>query len=83
MWISGLRSSGVPATRKRPPPLFFRGQTLSQWSTSKLDEAAHRDTEEASVTKLSGEAFGSFFQMLDESMPKAARELLVREEIWA
>ena len=61
----------------------LKGQTLSQWSTSKLDEAARRDIEEASLIKLSPEAFDSFCKMLDEPMPKATRDLLAREEIWA
>lgn len=57
-------------------------QALSQWSTSKLDEAARRDIEEAGVTRLHAEAFDSFCRMLEEPMPRAARELLTREEIW-
>lgn len=61
----------------------LKGQTLSQWSTSKLDEAARRDIEEATATALSSETFDSFCKMLDEPMPKAARDLLAREEIWA
>lgn len=61
----------------------LKGQTLSQWSTSKLDEAARRDIEEASSTVLAAEAFDSFCRTLDEPMPKAARDLLAREEIWA
>ena len=60
----------------------LKGQTLSQWSTSKLDEAAQRDIEEANTIKLSAEAFDSFCKMLDEPMPKAARDLLAGEEIW-
>lgn len=61
----------------------IKGQTLSQWSTSKLDEAARRDIEEANVTKLESEAFDSFCRLLEEPMPDAARNLLAREEIWA
>ena len=60
----------------------LKGQTLSQWSTTKLDEAARRDIEEASITKLSPEAFDSFCKMLDEPMPKATRDLLAREDMW-
>ena len=60
----------------------LKGQTLSQWSTSKLDEAARYDIEEANRTKLSPEAFDSFCKMLDEPMPKAARDLLAREDMW-
>ena len=61
----------------------LKGQTLSQWSTSKLDEAARADIEEANTTKLTPEAFDSFCKMLDEPLPKAVRDLLAREEIWA
>ncbi len=61
----------------------LKGQTLSQWSTSKLDEAARRDIEEASTITLAPEAFDSFCKMLDEPMPKAARNLLARKDIWA
>lgn len=60
----------------------LKGQTLSQWSTSKLDEAARRDIEEANATKLATEAFDAFCKMLEEPMPKAARDLLARKEIW-
>lgn len=61
----------------------LKGQTLSQWSTSKLDEAARRDIDEATATILSAEAFDSFCAMLDAPMPEAARKLLAREEIWS
>lgn len=60
----------------------LKGQTLSQWSTGKLDDAARRDIEEARATRLDAEAFDSFCKMLDEPMPKATRDLLAREEIW-
>ncbi len=61
----------------------LKGQTLSQWSTGRLDEAARRDIEEACVTRLSAEAFDSFCEMLDAPMPKAACDLLKREDMWA
>lgn len=35
----------------------LRGQTLTQWSTSKLDEAAAADIEAARLTRLTGPAF--------------------------
>ena len=60
----------------------LKGQTLSQWSTSKLDEAVRADIEEANTIKLTVEAFDSFCKMLDEPMPKAARDLLAREDMW-
>ena len=38
----------------------LRGQTLSQWTTMHLDECARRDIDEAHITRLSDEAFGTF-----------------------
>lgn len=61
----------------------LRGQTLSQWSTGKLDEAARRDIEAATSTALSEEAFEAFCAMLEDPIPEATSELLSRQEIWA
>lgn len=61
----------------------LRGQTLSQWTTHHLDECARRDIDAAKATALSAEAFDAFCQMLESPMPKAAIDLLAREEIWA
>ncbi len=61
----------------------LRGQTLSQWTTSHLDECARRDIDEASSTRLSDEAFERFAALLEEPVPDAARELLAREPAWA
>lgn len=58
-------------------------QTHSQRSTGKLVDAARCDTEEATATVLSPEAFDAFCKMLEEPMSQAARDLLAREEIWA
>ena len=60
----------------------LKGQTISQWSLSHLDDAAARDIEEARVTRLSDEAFEKFVKLLEEPMPKAAAELLESEPIW-
>ena len=60
----------------------LKGQTLTQWSTSKLDEAAAADIEAARLTRLTGPAFEEFCSMLDAPLPESARELLAREEIW-
>lgn len=59
----------------------LKGQTLTQWSTSKLDEAA-ADIEAAHLTRLTGPAFEEFCAMLDAPLPESTRELLAREEIW-
>lgn len=40
----------------------LRGQTLTQWATSHLDESARRDIYESSSTVLSPEAFDVFLQ---------------------
>lgn len=60
----------------------FRGQTLSQWVTSHLDESARQDINAAAITLLSSEAFDTFCQMLEEPMPQAAQELLSRKAVW-
>lgn len=60
----------------------LRGQTLTQWATSHLDESARRDIYESSSTVLSPEAFDVFCKMLDEPLPKGAQELLSRKPVW-
>lgn len=60
----------------------LRGQTLSQWATSHLDESARHDIDEATTTILSPEAFDEFCRMLDEPVPLAARELMSRKPVW-
>lgn len=60
----------------------LRGQTLTQWSVAHLDEAARYDIEQARLTVLSDNEFELFCHALDESMPKAAQDLLARDEIW-
>lgn len=60
----------------------LRGQTLTQWATSHLDESAKRDIDEATTTVLSPEAFEDFCNMLEAPMPKAAQELLSRKPVW-
>ena len=54
----------------------LKGQTLTQWSV------AQYDIEQARVTALSDNEFELFCQALDEPMPKAAQDLLARDEIW-
>lgn len=60
----------------------LRGQTLTQWATSHLDESSARDIAEASTTYLSPEAFEAFCDMLDAPMPAAAQQLLERKAVW-
>ena len=60
----------------------LKGQTLTQWSTSRLDEAAAADLEAARLTRLSAPAFEEFCSMLDAPLPESTRVLLAREEIW-
>lgn len=61
---------------------MLRGETLSQWSTSHLDECAKRDIAEASTTWLGAAAFDRFCDMLEAPMPEAAKDLLARDPIW-
>lgn len=60
----------------------LRGQTLTQWATSHLDESARRDIEEATTTVLSPMAFGDFCTVLEAPLPKAAQDLLARKAVW-
>ncbi len=60
----------------------LRGQTLTQWATSHLDESARRDIDEVTTTALAPQAFDEFCAMLDAPMPKAAAELLSRKAVW-
>lgn len=60
----------------------LRGQTLTQWATSHLDESARRDIDEATTTMLAPQAFDEFCAMLDAPMPQAAADLLSRKAVW-
>lgn len=60
----------------------YRGQTLTQWATSHLDDAAEKDILSASTTYLSPEAFDDFCEMLEAPLPTAAQELLTRKPVW-
>lgn len=60
----------------------LKGQTLTQWATSHLDENARRDIEAATTTALSEAAFDEFCAMLDAPMPKAMQDLLARKTVW-
>lgn len=60
----------------------LRGQTLTQWATSHLDESSARDIAEASTTYLSPQAFDAFCDMLEAPMPKEAQRLLERKAVW-
>ena len=72
-----------PQRRSYERAAELRGQTLSQWAASHLDECARRDIDEAASTRLSDEAFERFAALLEEPVPEAARELLAREPAWA
>lgn len=60
----------------------LRGQTLTQWATSHLDESARRDIDDATTTVLAPQAFDEFCAMLDAPMPQAAADLLSRKAVW-
>ena len=59
----------------------YRGQTLTQWATSHLDDAADTDILSASTTFLSPDAFDDFCEMLEAPLPEAAQGLLNRKPI--
>lgn len=60
----------------------IKGQTLTQWASSHLDECANRDIVEAASTALPNEAFEYFCALLDAPMPDATKELLERKPVW-
>lgn len=60
----------------------YQGQTLTQWATSHLDDAAEMDILSASTTCLSPDAFDDFCEMLEAPLPAAAQDLLNRKPIW-
>ncbi|WP_206214076.1 DUF1778 domain-containing protein [Adlercreutzia sp. ZJ154] len=60
----------------------LRGQTITQWATTHLDEGARRDIDEATTTALSLEAFDTFCEMLESPMPKTTQDLLTRKAVW-
>ena len=60
----------------------LRGQTLTQWATSHLDESARRDIDEATTTMLVPQAFDEFCAKLDAPMPQDAADLLSRKAVW-
>lgn len=67
--------------RPHAAAVALKGQTLTQWSTSKLDEAVAADIGAARLTRLAGPTFEEFCSMLDVPLPESTRELLAREEI--
>lgn len=61
----------------------LKGQSLSQWSLTNLDQAAARDIEEARSVRLPSEQFDLLCEMLERPMPTAFRELVEWEPEWA
>ena len=60
----------------------LKGQTLTQWSLSHLDDAARWDIDQAMSTVLASRDFDAFCEALDQPMPDAAKRLLEREVTW-
>ena len=60
----------------------LKGMSLTQWALQNLLDAARRDVAEASVTRLSIEAFDQFKAALDADMPTEAQLLLERKPVW-
>ena len=71
-----------PQRRMYEQAASFRGQTLTQWVTSHLDESAEKDILAASTTHLSPDAFDDFCAMLEAPLPDAAKKLLERKAVW-
>lgn len=61
----------------------LKGQTLTQWTLSHLDDCARSDIEAATRTVLEDEDFDAFCKALEEPMPTELQELLSREPMWA
>ena len=59
------------------------GQTLTQWTLAKLDDAADQTFERARVTRLERDDFDAFCKLLDRPMPATARSLLEADQQWA
>lgn len=60
----------------------LKGQSLTQWATTHLDENARLDIDAATTTVLFPEAFDAFCAMLDAPMPAPVQELLDRKAVW-
>lgn len=61
----------------------LKGQTLTEWTLSHLDDCARTDIEAAARTVLEDESFDAFCKALEEPMPAELQELLSREPMWA
>ena len=61
----------------------LKGQSLTQWTLTNLDEAANKAFDEARVTRLAQADFDAFCQLLDRPMPDAAKRLLESDPQWA
>jgi uncharacterized protein (DUF1778 family) len=60
----------------------LKRQTLTQWVTSILDDAAQKEIAAAQKTHLSGKNFDAFAAALDEPIPSETKALLAKESPW-
>lgn len=61
----------------------LKGTSLTQWCVQHLMAAAQEDIQDATVTRLSSQAFDDFLKALDEPMPREAVDLLNMRPQWA
>ena len=60
----------------------LRGQAITQWATTHLDESARCDIDGMAITILPPEAFEIFCKMLESPVPKTTQDLLARKPVW-
>jgi uncharacterized protein (DUF1778 family) len=61
---------------------LLKRQTLTQWVTEILTNAAHKEIEDAKKIYLSEQSFDAFVAALDEPLPQTTQALLAKESPW-
>lgn len=62
---------------------FTRNESLNQWATAHLEEAARQDIESHKVTYLSDEDFDALLRSLEKSsLPPELQALLQETPVW-
>jgi uncharacterized protein (DUF1778 family) len=61
----------------------LKGMSLTQWALGNLLDAARRDIEEETVTKLSAQEFDRFLELIEQPMPVEAQALMEQEPLWS
>jgi uncharacterized protein (DUF1778 family) len=60
----------------------LKRQTLTQWVTDILTDAAHKEIEASQKTCLPRKQFEAFADALDEPLPQETQALLAKESPW-